>query len=161
MRHKESLTHLYAYFRYVFLPILALTAGLSIDAQSPPVKDSTLFVYMPHHSATSWRFSGKFYVDDKKTTEISKNRYFVLHLALGKHSFYVRDKKLGGVELDVIEGTTYYLKINVDEGGARIKFRGVSVVPKEEGEFAIKQSQPIKKDDIYDPTLVDMKIVSP
>jgi hypothetical protein len=73
-------------------------------------------VPMPHHSATTWRFSGKFYVDEKKTAEISKNRYFVLRLTPGKHSFYVRNKKLGGLDLVLAAGESYYLKINVDEG---------------------------------------------
>ena len=146
--------------RYLFLATLVLTVALSTKAQSPPVKAATIFVYMPHHSTTSWRFSGKFYLDEKKTAEISKNRYFVLHLDPGKHTFYVRDKKFGGIDLDVAEGVTYYLKINVDEGGGRIRFRGVSIVPKEEGEFVIKQIQPIRKADIYDAVAVDMKVIS-
>jgi len=116
---------------------------------------------MPHHATTTWRLSGKFYVDDKKTAEISKNRYFVLHLPPGKHSFYVRDKKFGGLELEMKTGETYYLRCNMDEGGYRVRFRGVSAVPKEEGEFIIKQIQPIKKKDVYDKTLVDLAIVSP
>jgi hypothetical protein len=144
----------------IFAAALVLTTSLSIRTQSTPSKEATIFVYMPHHSATTWRFSGKFYVDEKKTAEISKNRYFVLHLPAGSHSFYVRDKKLGGLNLDLAEGVTYYLRINVDEGAARVKFRGVSAVPKEEGGFAVKQSQPIKRGDIYDSTFVDMTVVS-
>ncbi|MEO6051510.1 MAG: DUF2846 domain-containing protein [Pyrinomonadaceae bacterium] len=142
------------------MAFVVLTVAQSIKSQLVPVEEGTIFVYMPHHTWTSGRFSGKVYVDEKKTAEISKNRYFVLHLAPGKHSFYVRDKKLGGIDIDVAKGATYYLKINVDEGGYRVKFRGVSVVPLEEGEFAIKQIQPIKKGDIYDESFVDMKVVS-
>ncbi|GEM_PF-5817228 len=138
-----------------------LSLLLSLGVKTQDAKTATLFVYMPHHSWTSWRFSGKFYVDEKKTAEISKDRYFVLHLSPGKHDFYVRDKKLGGVNINVDAGSTYYLRVNVDEGGMRVKFRGVSIVPREEGEFAIKQSQPIKKGDIYDHQLVDASISSP
>jgi hypothetical protein len=128
---------------------------------APQVDQATVIVYMPHHSTTTWRFSGKFYVDEKKTAEISKNRYFIVHLKPGTHSFFVRDKKLGGLNTALVAGETYYLRINVDEGGLRVKFRGVSEVPKDEGSFAIKQMQPIKKGDVYDPTVVDMSNVSP
>lgn len=130
-------------------------------AQSSGGQTATVYVYMPHHATTTWRFSGKFYVDEKRTVEISKNRYFVLRLPGGKHTFYVRDKKLGGLELNLTEGEHYYLKINLDEGGHRIRFRGVSSVPREEGEFIIKQIQPIKKGDIFDRTFVDQTVVSP
>ena len=58
-------------------------------------------------------------------------------------------------------GETYYLRCNMDEGGYRIRFRGVSSVPKEEAEFTIKEIQPIKRKDVYDKTLVDPAIVSP
>jgi hypothetical protein len=137
----------------LLLSLLLLFASQSDQA--------TVIVYMPHHSATSWRFSGKFYVDAKKTAEISKNRYFVIHLQPGAHSFFVRDKKLGGIDTTLRSGETYYMRINVDEGGYRVKFRGVSEVPKEEGAFAIKQMQPIKKVDVYDSSTVDMSVVSP
>jgi hypothetical protein len=79
---------------------------------------------------------------------------------VGSHEFYVRDKKLGGLQLTLKPNETYYLKVNVDEGHARIKFRGVSVVPEGEGGFAIKQIQPIKKGDIYDKNLVDPNVIS-
>lgn len=143
--------------------LLLIAISLNAQQPSPPTgarEQAKIVVYMPHHSATTWRFSGKFYVDEKRVVEISKNRYFVLHLDPGSHEFYVREKKLGGLDLILQAGETYYLKINLDEGGARIKFRGVSVVPSSEGEFAIKQMQPIKKADIYDKMLVDPQVVS-
>jgi hypothetical protein len=146
----------------IFALLLLLTPFVTVNAQqTQPGDTAKVFVYMPHHSATTWRFSGKFYVDDRRVAEISKNRYFLLRLAPGAHDFYVRDKKLGGLSLPVEAGVTYYLKINLDEGHARIKFRGVSIVPKEEGEFIIKEIQPIKKKDIYDKTLVDADVSSP
>lgn len=140
--------------------------SLSLNGQQPsqsPVtaqQQAKVIVYMPHHSATTWRFSGKFYVDEKRVVEISKNRYFILRMDPGLHEFYVRDKKLGGLNLTLQPGETYYLKINLDEGHARIKFRGISVVPSGEGEFAIKQMEPIRKGDVYDKTLVDLRVVS-
>jgi len=140
--------------------IIAITSGSSLAQSTSNDAGATVFVYMPHHSATTWRFSGKFYVDGARVAEISKNRYFVLHLKPGTHAFYVRDKKLGGIELAMVSGQTYYLKVNVDEGGLRVKFRGVSVVPEAEGAFAIKQIQPIKIGDVYDKALVDLQTVS-
>lgn len=65
----------------------------------PEAAKAKVFVYMPHHSVTTWRFSGKFYVDGGRAAEISKNRYFVLHLAPGSHEFYVRAKKPEGCNL--------------------------------------------------------------
>ena len=149
--------------RILFAMVIALSLGPVFHAHVPQEPDATkakVFVYMPHHSATTWRFSGKFYVDGRRVAEISKNRYFVLHLAPGSHEFYVRDKKLGGLQLTLEPSETYYLKVNVDEGHARIKFRGLTVVPEGEGGFAIKQIQPIKKDDIYDKNLVDPDVVT-
>lgn len=149
--------------RILSIVLIALSLGSVCNAQMLPEPDPTkakVFVYMPHHSATTWRFSGKFYVDGLRVAEISKNRYFVLYLASGSHEFYVRDKKLGGLELTLEPSKTYYLKVNVDEGHARIKFRGVSLVPEGEGAFAIKQIQPIKTDDIYNKNLVDPDVVS-
>ena len=142
------------------LAMLCVFASTAL-AQLTNAQIATVYVYMPHHATTTWRFSGKFYVDEKRTVEISKNRYFVLRLPSGKHSFYVRDKKLGGLELNLTAGETYYLKVNVDEGGYRIRFRGVSSVPKEEAEFVIRQIQPIKKGDIFDKTFGDQSVVSP
>jgi len=139
---------------------LILLTSFAVRAQTPNAQTATVYFYMPHHAWTTWRFSGKVYVDEKRTAEISKNRYFVLRLPAGKHSFYVREKKFGGLELDLVAGETYYLRVNLDEGGSRIKFRGVSSVPKEEAEFLIKEIQPIKQGDIYDRTFVDMTLTS-
>ena len=85
--------------------LLALTVVAALLPQSSEI--ATVYVYMPHHTFTSGRFSGKFYVDDKRTAEISKNRYFVLRLPPGDHSFYVRDKKLGGINSRFEAGQTY------------------------------------------------------
>ncbi|MGI9064889.1 MAG: DUF2846 domain-containing protein [Pyrinomonadaceae bacterium] len=83
---------------------LFLILVLACCAHAQSAETATVFVYMPHHATTTWRLSGKFYVDEKKTAEISKNRYFVLHLPPGTHSFYVRDKKFGGLDLDMKAG---------------------------------------------------------
>lgn len=63
--------------------------------------------------------------------------------------------------MEFLSGQTYYLRVNAEEGAFRIKFRGVSAVTSEEATFIIKQIQPIKKKDIYDPAYVDMGVISP
>jgi len=119
-----------------------------------------VFVYMLGHAKTLGRFSAKVFVDNKRVAEINKNRYFLLRLPPGNHEFYIKEKKLGGVQFTVEPGETYYLKVNIDEGTYFMRFRGLSIIPKEEGEFTVKQLQPIKKNDIFDKSLVDQTVVS-
>ena len=139
---------------------LILILALVITVQSQSSQNVTVYVYMPEHATTMGRFSGKLYVDNKAVAEINKNRYVVLHLAPGSHSFFVKDKKFGGFETEMQSDQTYYLRVRVEEGGYFMRFRGVESISKEEATFVIKQIKPIRRKDVLDTAVVDMTVVS-
>lgn len=147
--------------RILIAACLLLPVCFVSPTQAQSAEPAKVFVYMMGHAKTLGRFSGKVYVDNKQAAEINKNRYFLLRLPPGQHEFYIKEKKLGGVQFKAEPGETYYLKVNIDEGGYFMRFRGLSIIPKEEGEFTVKQLQPIKKGDILDKSMVDPDVVSP
>ena len=119
--------------------------------------EATVYVYLINVRSGLRRFSGTFFMGDQKIAEISEHRYFVFHPPPGRHALYVKEKNFGGVYLTTEPGQTYYIKITAVHEAGSTRFRGVTLAPREEGEFAIEQCEPIRVDDVYDRKLVNMK----
>jgi hypothetical protein len=91
------------------------------------------------------------FCDGKKLAELDGGRYFVLRLPPGEYSFHSKNKKNGGVLLNVEEGKTYYLRLEMEHTGYFLKFSGISVVQPEQGAFTIKQLRAIPRKYVKDP----------
>ncbi len=123
-------------------------------------KEATVYVYLMNVRSGMRRFSGTFFMNDQKIAEISEHRYFVFHPPPGRHALYVKEKNFGGVYLNAEPGKTYYIKIHAIFEAGSTRFRGMTIAPKEEGEFAIEQCEAIRVTDVLDKKLVNMKFTS-
>lgn len=146
---------------YFVVVASVLGYALSVRGQSGPTENATIYVFMPDAMKSFRRIAAPIYLDDKKVVQLGLTRYFALRVPPGKHSLYAKDKKFGGIDLDVTGGVTYYVKISAGGEGGKTRIHSVSIVPKEEGEFAVRNFKPVKVVDIHDSTFVDMKVVSP
>jgi hypothetical protein len=133
---------------------LTLALLVSFIPQIPENEYATVYVFMPPHNRMMKRAAVTVFMDDKALAELEGSRYFVAHLPPGKHAFHSKDKKKGGVEIDLKAKETYYLRVEMEHTGYFIKFNGISLVPNEQGTFSIKQLQPVKQKYIKDVSLV-------
>lgn len=82
------------------------------------------------------------FLDDKEIAEIRPERYFIALLDPGKHSFRLKNKKFGGIEMDFEAGKTYYIRIGWTSDGI-LKPTGISLIPVESGAYDIKHLRPV------------------
>ena len=139
--------------------IIGILEGIPINAQSKS-DEATVYVYLMNVRSGMRRFSGTFFMNEQKIAEISEKRYFVFHPPQGRQAFYVKEREFGGLYLNAEPGKTYYIKVTAIFEAGSTRFRGITLVPKEEGEFAIEQCDAIQPADVYDKKLVDMKFFS-
>jgi hypothetical protein len=127
---------------------------VSFIPKIPENEYATVYVFMPPHNRMMKRVAVTVLMDNKALAELEGGRYFVAHLPPGKHAFHSKDKKKGGVEIDLKSGENYYLRVEMEHTGYFIKFNGISLVPNEQGTFSVKQLQPVKQKHIKDISLV-------
>ncbi len=121
------------------------------DVVKPPT--ATVYIYKSWHVATLWRAAFAVYFDDKMIARLDRGIYLVAQIPPGKHSFSTKDKKSGGVELDVKAGETYILRLDTDSG-AQVTHPRLSIPAPEQARFDLKQMKPIEKKDIKDASVV-------
>jgi hypothetical protein len=110
---------------------------------------ATVYVYSYRHVRTLGRVAPPVYLDGKVLAKLDGARFFVVRLEPGTHSFHLKDKKRGGIELDFKAGETYYVRMDMREG-TTVGPAGLTLVPKENAEFDLKQMKPADKGDIKD-----------
>ncbi len=137
-----------------FSAFLVVVIALELHAQQKAV----VYIYQTPHARMMKRAAPEVYCDGKLTAEIDGGRYFALALEPGTHSFHSKNKKNGGVELELKGGETYYLRVEMEHTGYFLKFSGISSAPKEQGAFTVKQMRPINERYIKDRSLVDMSV---
>jgi len=127
---------------------LLLTLLFLLPIPSPLAQEKgTVYVYMPTHKKMLTRIAPSIYCDDVKIAEIPGGRYFKVRLEPGSHTFRSKDKKRGGVEIEVKSGETYYLRVKLDADGYFLRFDGIELVPPENGRFDVKQMKPLSSKD--------------
>lgn len=133
---------LFALFLFAF-PVLAF----SQNAQTDLSKKAVVYFYAPSAVTTIVRVEKPVFLDDKEIADIRPERYFIVLLDPGKHSFRMKNKKLGGVEMNFEAGKTYYIKVSWATGNI-VRPVGLSRVEPESGEYDIKQLDPVKESNI-------------
>jgi len=116
---------------------------------APPADKATVYVYSYRHVRTLGRVAPPVYLDGKVLAKLDGARFFVIRLEPGTHSLHLKDKKRGGIELDFKSWETYYVRMDMREG-TTVGPAGLTLVPKENAEFDLKQMKPAGKGDIKD-----------
>ena len=139
--------------KQIFLTML-LFLSVPLNAQQTDDKGkATVYIYKTWHAATLWRAAFAIYLDDKMIARLDRGIYFVAQIPIGKHSFSTKNKKSGGVELDIKAGETYILRLDTDTG-AQVTHPRLSIPAPEQSQFDLKQMKPIEKKDIKDASVV-------
>lgn len=122
-----------------------------------PEGKAIIYVYSNAFNTTLGRVRKPVYMDDREIADIRPERYFVAVVEPGKRAFHLRNKKFGGVVLDVKAGQSYYLRINW-KSGFTVSLAGIESVPAENGEFDINQLKPVDKGNIKDTSIVTLSL---
>src|SRR5687768_5788515 len=93
--------------------LLVLCLSPAVFAQNIDTEGKAIvYVYSNAFNTTNGRVQKPVFMDDKEIADIRPERYFIAVIAPGKRSFHLRNKKFGGVVLDVKAGETHYLRVN-------------------------------------------------
>jgi hypothetical protein len=117
---------------------------------------ATVYIYEPPHKTMIGRVAPLIFCDEKPLAEIPGGRFFIAKLDSGVHTFRSKDRKKGGVEIDLKSAATYYLKVRLDADGYFLRYAGIELVPEANGRYDIKQLKPIDKKDVKDETRVSL-----
>lgn len=131
------------------LLVYAHGSGRPNSQDATTADKATVYVYSYRHVRTLGRVAPPVYLDGKVLAKLDGARFFVVRLEPGTHSFHLKDKKRGGIELDFKSGEMYYVRMDMREG-MTVGPAGLTLVPKENAEFDPKQMKPADKDDIKD-----------
>ncbi len=115
---------------------------------------ATVYIYKGWHVATLWRAAFSVFCNDKEIARLDRGIYLVAKLSPGKYEFHTKNKKAGGVTLDVKAGSVYYLRMDT-ESGTQVTNARLSIVPAEQAEYDLKQMKPIDDNDIKDRSIVE------
>ena len=90
------------------------------------------------------------FCDDSQLARMENGRFFVAHVAPGKHSFHSNDAQ-AGVELDVRAGEKYYVRLEIAAGMMKGHGR-LLLIPAEQASYELKSKQlkPLDADKISD-----------
>jgi len=129
--------------------ILLLCSAAWAQTETKPVVSGKAIVYFYSLAATTTigRVKKPVFVDDIEIADIRPEKYFIVLLDPGKHTFRMRNKKLGGIEMDFEADKTYYIRVNWATGNI-VKPVGISKVEPEAGAYDIKQLVPVDKNNI-------------
>ncbi len=132
--------------------IFCSTESLSQSSNDKPAEEkATIYFYRYKQTIEAGTRLGV-YCDDKELARIENGKYFVAKLAKGKHAIHSSDKQVG-MEIDVKEGETIYLRVEYVYGILRQRMR-LTLVPKEQGEYELKKLTPLADKNIKDKTIV-------
>lgn len=143
----------------ILILVCALFAG-TVYAQTQPAKTekpAIVYFYSLATTTTLGRVKKPVFLDDREIAEIRPARYFIVLLDAGKHSFRLRNKKFGGIEMDFEAGKTYFLRMDWETDG-KLTPKGISKVEPESGAYDIKQLRPVGKENIKDKKIVFLEL---
>lgn len=143
--------------RDIFLAIamLCLLSGLTNSADFTNKQDdrATFWIYKGWHSNTIWRATFGVWINEKEVARLDRGIYMIAKLAPGKYDFRTKNKKAGGVTLDVKAGETHYIRMDTDTSLMVIHPR-LSIVAPEQARFDLKEMKPIEKRDVRDTSII-------
>ena len=125
---------------------LAFTVRSQESARS---RSAHVYVYSYRHVKTLGRVAPTVFVDGKALAKLDGTRFFIVRLDPGIHAFHLKDKKRGGIEMDLRSGEVYYIRMDMREG-ATVGASGLVLMSRENGEFDLRQMKPVDEDDIKD-----------
>lgn len=137
-----------------FIAVFILCLAYSVSGFTQEIDKGTVYIYKTPHGRTLWRATFPVYVDEVLAAKLDGGRYFTTKLSPGKHTFRSKDKRQGGVEVEIKAGETYYLRLETEEGATVGKPR-ILYVPAEEGSYDIKQMKLIKAGDVKNKAIVE------
>src|SRR5436190_23197711 len=71
----------------------------------------TVYVYKTPHQRTLGRVAPPVFCDEQLLAKLDGGRYFIVKLEPGTHTFRSKNRKDGGVEIELKLGKEYYLRI--------------------------------------------------
>jgi hypothetical protein len=149
-----------AKFSFVFLLWLALCSAAGAQSVPPPSDLSSkavVYFYSLSAGPTLGRVKKAVYLDDKPIAEIRPERFFIVLVEPGRHSFHLKNKKLGGVEMEFEAGKTYYLRMKWESDGI-LRPAGVERVEEDNGRFDVKNLKPVGKKNVINRNLVFLEL---
>lgn len=114
---------------------------------------ATVYFYSLATTTTAGQIRKPVFLDDKEIADIRPEKYFIVLLDAGKHSFRLKNKKFGGIEMDFEAGKTYYIRIGWQEGFI-VKPTGITKVEPESGAYDVKQLKPVDQKNIKNKEIV-------
>lgn len=136
--------------------VLILIFAVSIAAQqtlrplpSPDPDRATVYIYKTRHSRTLGRLTFPVYWNEKRIAKLDGERYFMMRIQPGTHTFRSRNRRQGGVVLEAEAGKVYFLRLETEED-FMIHSPSLSLVPAEQGSYDVRQMKPIEQGDIVD-----------
>jgi hypothetical protein len=132
------------------------SSGKQTTEQDNENNNVTVYVYKTPHQRTLGRVAPPVYCDEQLLAKLDGGRYFIVKLEPGTHSFRSKNKKDGGVELELKLGQEYFLRMET-RTGVQVNAPRISVVPNEEGRYDVKQMKYVNDGDIKDRS----KVIAP
>jgi hypothetical protein len=131
------------------MAMLTTASYRSSGQQTTEQERVTVYVYKTPHQRTLGRVAPPVYCDEQLLAKLDGGRYFIVKLEPGTHSFRSKNKKDGGVEIELKVGQEYFLRMET-RTGVQVNAPRISVVPNEEGRYDVKQMKYVNDDDIKD-----------
>lgn len=146
------------YLVVVKISLVLCSNCLAVAAQTNGY-DGQAIVYFYSYATTTTlgRVKKPVFLDDAEIAQIRPERFFIALVEPGKHTFRLKNKKFGGIEMDFEAGKTYYIRINWESEG-KLKPAGIVLMPPESGAYDIKQLRPVGRENIKDQSRIFLKI---
>lgn len=117
---------------------------------------STVYVYRYKQFEGS-ALSPSVFCDDGQLARMENGRFFVVHIAPGRHSFRSNDAQ-SGIELDAKAGEKYFIRVEIVTGMMKGHGRLV-LTPSEQGSYELKSKhlKALDADKVTDKTRVSVE----
>ncbi|HEX9960576.1 MAG TPA: DUF2846 domain-containing protein [Pyrinomonadaceae bacterium] len=140
---------------FILIFCLSVYGQEKIESETRPKLSDKAIVYFYSLSAitTLVRVNKPVFLDDKEIADIRPEKYFIVLLEPGTHTFRMKKKKIGGIEMNFQAGQTYYIRVNWATGNI-VRPVSLSRIETESGAYDIKQLQPVKPENITDKSRV-------
>lgn len=137
--------------KFLLLASLLLIFPAFAFAQSKTEGKAIVYVYSNKTTTTFGMVKKPVFMDDMELADVRPAHYFIVLVDPGKHSFHLKKKKFGGVEMDFEAGKTYYLRL---EWRNHTMIGNFGIVAPENAAFDLKQMKPVDQNNIKNTKLV-------